>query len=71
MILEITLENRMKPGIVQKTDIWNVDPSDIAKIAQAQGHKGVRGLVSEIIGHRLPSHLRHREVVDWSFKDVT
>jgi hypothetical protein len=69
MIIEVTLGDHHRPKWRMKQCIWNVDASEVAGIAQAQGPKGVRGLVSDIISKKLPTNLSHLEVMDWAFVD--
>ena len=69
MLMEVKLDHLKIPGKSQVIQLWDIDATEIAKIAQSQGQKGVRGLVSEIIRKRLPVHFYNYEPVDWWFSD--
>jgi len=69
MHLAITLTHVLNPSNVQKTTLEAIDSLEVSRIAAAQGYKGVRGLVSEIIDKRLPTGLYNFEVTDWEFVD--
>jgi hypothetical protein len=69
MMIQVSLEHSRYKERKQKAQILGIDPVDIAGIAQSHGQRGVRGLISEIISRRLPSHFANFEVVDWELVD--
>ena len=69
MIISVKLEHLTIKDRQHIIQLWDIDAAEIARVAHSQGQKGVRGLVSELIKKKMPTHLYNFEAVDWWFSD--